>query len=195
MRLVESGPLPPSCRRLGPVTASRGALQDASALDVKLRNAAVEMHGNLVLVTSRSTLSAEGEVHACSEAPQPSAAPQMIQVSHVTSTDSSGAPASGEQQAPGGIQEDTLDSRARDLFVLGRDAYLRERFEEAFKYFNAAYELSGRYELQYNIGQTADKLHRSADALMAFERFLQSAPPSPLRTETEARVAALRSGH
>lgn len=176
---------------LGPVSASRGALQEASALDVKLRNAAVEMHGNLVLVTSRSTLSAQGEVHFCSDAaPPPSAAAPIIAVSHVTPAQS--APSAGAQQAHGEIQEDSLDSRARELFLLGRDAYLKQQYEEALKCFNAAFELSGRYELQYNIGQTADKLQRGPEALAAFERFLQSAPPSPLRTETEARVAALR---
>jgi tetratricopeptide (TPR) repeat protein len=190
VRLIESGtPLPPNCRLLGPVSASRGALQDQSALDTKLRNAAVEMHGNLVIVTSRSTLSAQGEVHACEEAPPPppsAAAPQIMNASHVQS-----APA--DAQSRGGIEEDTLDARARELFVLGRDAYLQQRYEEALRYFNAAFELSGRYELQYNIGQAADRMHRNPEALAAFEKFLQSAPPSPLRTETEARVAALRS--
>jgi tetratricopeptide (TPR) repeat protein len=192
VRLIESGPLPANCRLLGPVTASRGALQDASALDLKLRNAAVEMHGNLVLVTSRSTLSAQGEVHSCSESPPPSATPQMINVSHVTPAHSSRASTTAPQQARGGIEEDTLDARARELFVLGRDAYLQERFEEAFKYFNAAYELSGRYELQYNIGQTADKLHRSAEALMAFERFLQFSPLRRARCEPKPRLASPR---
>jgi tetratricopeptide (TPR) repeat protein len=190
VRLIESGtPLPPNCRLLGPVSASRGALQDQSALDLKLRNAAVEMHGNLVLVTSRSTLSAQGEVHACGEAPPsaaPAGSPQIMNASHVQ-------PAPAESQSRGGIEENSLDSRARELFVLGRDAYLQQRYEEALRYFNAAFELSGRYELQYNIGQAADKLHRSPEALAAFERFLGAAPPSPLRTETEARVAALRS--
>src|SRR5262245_48553418 len=61
VRLIESGPLPPNCRLLGPVSASRGALQEQSTLDVKLRNAAVELHGNLVYVTNRSSLSVQGE--------------------------------------------------------------------------------------------------------------------------------------
>jgi hypothetical protein len=57
--------------------------------------------------------------------------------------------------AASSLNENSLDDRARELFVLGRDAYLRERSEEALRYFNAAFELSGRYELHYNIGQSA----------------------------------------
>jgi tetratricopeptide (TPR) repeat protein len=114
----------------------------------------------------------------------------MINVAHLTPAAEGG---STVPPARGGIEENTLDTRARELFVLGRDAYLQQRFEEALRCFSAAYELSGRYELQYNIGQSADKLHRNPEALKAFEHFLQSAPPSTLRSETEARVTALRS--
>ena len=191
VKLVESGPMPENCRMLGPVSATRGALQEERTVDLKLRNAAIELHGNVVRITSRTTLTAQGEVHYCSE-PAPVSAPPagMVNVAHVTPAAEGGRTL---QPGRGGIEENTLDTRARELFVLGRDAYLEQRFDEALRYFNAAYELSGRYELQYNIGQSADKLHRSPEALKAFEHFLQSAPPSTLRTETEARVAALRS--
>ena len=145
------------------------------------------MHGNVVLIKSRTTLAAEGDVYTCAEAaPAPAAAP-------VAQTPP--AAGGGAEPAPvaGAIEEKSLDSRARELFVLGREAYLQQRFDEALRYFNAAYELSGRYELQYNVGQAADKLHRNQEALAAFERFLQSAPPSPLRSETESRVGSLRA--
>jgi tetratricopeptide (TPR) repeat protein len=185
VKLVESGPVPSRCRSLGPVSAQRGALQKDDTLDTELRNAAAKLHGNLVMVTRRSALSAQGEAHHCSDAPAPSpAAPNMLKVAH---RDAPPLPPASS------LDESSLDDRARELFVLGRDAYLRERYEEALRYFNAAFELSGRYELHYNIGQSADRLHRNADALAAFERFLQSAPPSQLRSETEARVATLRA--
>jgi hypothetical protein len=206
VKLVESGAIPGNCRMLGPVTATRGALQDDRVVDVNLRNAAIEMRGNLVRITSRTTLTAKGDVHYC-PAPAPEAtpapetttpgsvpAPGIITVAHVSPAAASGGARVGSvQPAHGGIEENTLDARARELFVLGRDAYLQQQFEDALRYFNAAYQLSGRYELQYNIGQSADKLHRNQEALQAFERFLQSAPPSVVRTETEARVASLRS--
>jgi hypothetical protein len=204
VKLVESGAIPGNCRMLGPVTASRGALQDDRVVDVNLRNAAIEMRGNLVWITSRTTLTAKGDVHYCpapvpettpAPATTPAAvpAPGIITVAHVTpAADSGGARVGTVQPSHGGIEENSLDARARELFVLGRDAYLQQHFEDALRYFNAAYQLSGRYELQYNIGQSADKLHRNQEALQAFERFLQSAPPSVVRTETEARVASLR---
>lgn len=190
VRLVEAGQLPPNCRLLGPVSVTRGAFQDDRTIELKLRNAAVAKHGNLVLITRRSTLTAEGEVHDCREA-EPPPAPQVLNVSHTTAAD--GGRAHTPQLTTGGIEENTLDSRARELFVLGREAYLKARYEDALRYFNAAFDLSGRYELHYNIGQSADKLHRDSEALAAFEHFLESAPPSPLRTETEARVATLRA--
>jgi tetratricopeptide (TPR) repeat protein len=196
IQLIESGSAPANCRALGEISAHRGALQNEGRVDIDLRNAAAAMHGDLVVITERTTLSAKGQVHQCSTpAPAPPPPPntteasaERIPVVRTSSSESSAPRASG-------LEEVTLDQRAHELFVLGRDAYLAQRYEDALRYFRAALQLSGRYELQYNIGQAADRLHRNPEALEAFQSFLADAPPSQHRSEIEARVAVLRGGH
>jgi tetratricopeptide (TPR) repeat protein len=188
IQLMESGTAPPNCRALGEISAHRGALQSPERVDTDLRNSAAEMHGNLVVIIERTTLSAKAQVHQC-ETPPPPPPPNTTVASAeqipVVRTSGPGPRASG-------LEDVTLDERAHELFVLGRDAYLAQRYEDALRYFRAAHQLSGRYELQFNIGQAADRLHRNAEALEAFQSFLADAPPSQHRSEIEARVAVLR---
>jgi tetratricopeptide (TPR) repeat protein len=164
------------------VQASRGVLQNPELLDIKLRNDAAELGGNLVVISQRTTLSVKGEVHLCDHAEQAQPAPDAPAPRGPTLM----------QASNGAVQDASLDGRARELFVLGRDAYLQERYEDALRYFKAAHSLSGRYELQYNIGQAADRLHRRSEALGAFDAYLEQAPASELRNETEARAEVLR---
>ena len=168
MKVLEQGPLPDGCTQLGTVHSKRGALQDDKVLDVDIRNQAADKGGNLVLVTHRTTLEVAGEIHRCAP-PQPKAAEP-------------------QQEEPA-----ELDDQARQLFVHGRDAYYEQHFEDALKYYRAAYQLSGRPELQYNIGQAADKLHRDAEALEAFEAYLKQAKPGEQRTAAQARAEQLRA--
>lgn len=89
-------------------------------------------------------------------------------------------------------QEDR-EEEARALFMAGRAAYDAGRYEAALERFQEAYELSGRGELLYNIGQSADRLRRDEVALDAFERFLtETSAGTPNREIAERRVQFLR---
>jgi tetratricopeptide (TPR) repeat protein len=196
IQLMESGTAPANCRALGEISAHRGALQGPERVDIDLRNAAAAMHGNLLVVIERTTLSAKAQVHECSAPPSPPPPPPNTTVAsaeRIPVVRTSGSEAGAVPRASG-LEDVTLDERAHELFVLGRDAYLAKRYEDALRYFRAAHQLSGRYELQFNIGQAADRLHRNAEALEAFQSFLADAPPSEHRSEIEARVAVLRGG-
>ncbi|MEM7604555.1 MAG: tetratricopeptide repeat protein, partial [Myxococcota bacterium] len=84
------------------------------------------------------------------------------------------------------------EREARALFSAGEVAYSAGRYEDALERFSSAYELSGRPELLYNIGLSADRLRRDEDALEAFEGYLEAVPDSPHRAVVESRVASIR---
>jgi tetratricopeptide (TPR) repeat protein len=94
--------------------------------------------------------------------------------------DSNAAPAGGE------------DAEARSLFEAGRTAYDEGRYDNALRYFQQAYELSGRPELLFNVGSAADRLRRDDEALAAFEAYLEARPGADNRRAVEARIAVLR---
>lgn len=89
--------------------------------------------------------------------------------------------------------DDPSDAAARGHFESGRTAYAAGRFEEALSEFQQAFELSDRPALLYNIGASADRLSREAEALEAYEGFLARVAESELRPQVETRVAALRT--
>ncbi len=86
---------------------------------------------------------------------------------------------------------ESLDREARALFDAGSTAFEDARYEDALGYFRRAYELSGRAELLYNVGITADRLRRDAEALEAFEGFLARVEAHPKRREVEVRIRAI----
>jgi len=83
------------------------------------------------------------------------------------------------------------DQRARSLFEQGRQAYGDGRYRDAWANFHDAYQLSGRPELLYNIGQTADRLGQDADALKAFRMYIERLPAAANRHDVENRIHAL----
>ncbi len=85
------------------------------------------------------------------------------------------------------------DSEARALFEAGREAFAAAEYERALEYFQRAYDLSGRPELLYNVGQSADRARRDALALSAYERFLAEVPESPYRAQATTRLEFLRA--
>lgn len=86
------------------------------------------------------------------------------------------------------------DEEARQLFQDGRRQYDAGQFEEALRSFRRAYVLSNRFGLLYNVGQTALRMGRDAEALDAFEAFLRQAPDDDAnRAEVTERVRMLRT--
>src|SRR5689334_23248564 len=85
------------------------------------------------------------------------------------------------------------DAAARTHFATGASAFDSGRYEVALSEFQAAYELSHRAELLYNIGLCQDRLRQDRAALSSFERFLAERPDTPHRAEVEPRIAALRA--
>ncbi|MFK8001077.1 MAG: hypothetical protein AB8H86_15885 [Polyangiales bacterium] len=73
---------------------------------------------------------------------------------------------------------DSTTVEAQSLFAAGQAAYDDTRYEDALRYFRLAAEVSPLPELQYNIGLSADRLRRDAEALEAFETFLEGVDES-----------------
>jgi tetratricopeptide (TPR) repeat protein len=84
--------------------------------------------------------------------------------------------------------ESSADAEARSIFDAARTAFNNGRYEEALEYFTRAYELSGRPELLYNLGQTLDRLDREAEALDHYRRFLVELPDTEMRGQAEGRI-------
>jgi tetratricopeptide (TPR) repeat protein len=104
------------------------------------------------------------------------------------------APASAQPTAAGASgssAEAARDKQARQRFERGRAAFDRGDYRAAWSEFHEAYRLSGRAQLLYNIGQTADRLGYDSDALKAFRLYLERLPAAENRREVENRVRAL----
>ncbi len=84
------------------------------------------------------------------------------------------------------------EERARAAFFEGSEAFEGGDFSRAFALYTESYELSGRAELLYNIGLSAERMQDREEALTAYERFLREQPESERRASVEARVVALR---
>jgi tetratricopeptide (TPR) repeat protein len=99
-----------------------------------------------------------------------------------------------EQPPPASAPSDraSADDAARWLFNSARDAFEAGDYETALERFQQSYQLSHRPALLFNIGTTLDRLRRDADALAAFEQYLELVPDAPNRGEIEGRAAVLR---
>ncbi|UJR81395.1 tetratricopeptide repeat protein [Sandaracinus amylolyticus] len=108
----------------------------------------------------------------------------------------SGAPvvlASTTAEAQASSSAVRVDSEARSLFEAGAAAFADGRYEDALGHFRRSYELSGRPELLYNIGQAHDRLRHDAEAVAAFEEYIAAVPDAAQREEIAARLAILRA--
>ena len=83
------------------------------------------------------------------------------------------------------------DNAGREYFERGRAAFEEADYENALAYFRHAYELSGRAELQYNVGVAADRLQREEEALEAFRRYLAETDNPTREAEVRQRIDAL----
>ncbi len=95
--------------------------------------------------------------------------------------------------AQGDEDSSAMDEEARLVFQAGTVAFEDARYAEALDRFRTAYELSGRTQLLYNIGVSADRLRRDEEALAAFEQFIAESPSDADGVrDAEARVEVLR---
>lgn len=91
-----------------------------------------------------------------------------------------------------GEAEEAQDEDARLLFERGNEAYADVRYEDALGYFEAAYALTSRPELQFNIGLCLERLDRDAEAIAAFERYLLARPDAANADNVRARIRVAR---
>ena len=92
-------------------------------------------------------------------------------------------------------QEPTAqDEQARTHFQSGRLYFDRAQYDDALREFEAAYELSHRAGLLYNIYLTYERLGRYGEAADRLEQFLRDDPTieDEQRATYEARIANLR---
>lgn len=92
-----------------------------------------------------------------------------------------------------GAETTPREVEAKRSFEEGRVSLERERFEDALRFFERAYDLSGRSEMLYNIGTVLDRLRRDADAARYFERYLDVQPDARNRPAVEARLEVLHA--
>lgn len=94
---------------------------------------------------------------------------------------------------PGRARAETPDERARILYAAGKDHYDHGRYEDAAREFEAAFTLSPRPELRYNLYLAYERMGRFDTALGHLEAYLQGGQLSPdERGRLEARRDALR---
>ncbi len=96
-------------------------------------------------------------------------------------------------------QAGAVSAEARQHFNAGV-ALLRDpdgaRYEEAYREFKVAYQMSGSWKVLGNLGLTAMKLERDGEAIDAFERYLTEGRKeidAAERAEIERDVATLKS--
>jgi tetratricopeptide (TPR) repeat protein len=100
-----------------------------------------------------------------------------------------GRPGAGSRRAAG----DDGDEEARQHFQLGRTFYDSGRFQQAVEEFEAAYKLSGRPQLLYNVyvaQRDVGELQKAVDALRAY---LEQVPDAPDRVNLKARLTSLEA--
>lgn len=85
------------------------------------------------------------------------------------------------------------DAEARTAFEGAVAAFNDGDYESALVFFRRAYDLSGRAELLYNMGQCADRLRRDDEAIEAFEAYLDAAPDAPNAGTVRSRLAHLQA--
>ncbi len=107
------------------------------------------------------------------------------------------APAAASAQAqpgsaarPGSAE---ADRRALALYEEGSAAFELEDYSTAAARFEAAFNLSPRPRILYNLGLTYDRLGIPQQAIDAYERFLSQLPNAREREQVEARIRVLRA--
>ena len=103
----------------------------------------------------------------------------------------------GTAAGAGAIPDASAQSRAdiqaaRDKFREGKEHYQAERYLEAAEAFKVAYELSGRAELLYNVGQSYRLAGRFSDAEQYLQRYLTEAPDADNSQEVVQAIVEIQ---
>lgn len=85
------------------------------------------------------------------------------------------------------------DMQARSHFRLGREYYQQGRFHDAASEFEAAYGLSGRAALLYNVYISYREALDTPKAAGALRGYLAAVPDAPDRENLSARLSALEA--
>lgn len=83
----------------------------------------------------------------------------------------------------------SADAEARRLFESAEIHFRLQEFALALDEYKAAYQLSSRPGLLFNIGQCYKQLKRYEEALKSYQAFLAQFPDSTLRLEVELLIA------
>jgi tetratricopeptide (TPR) repeat protein len=90
------------------------------------------------------------------------------------------------------LAQSTDEEQAKALYAQGEEAYAEEEFEQALKYWQAAYELSGRPLILYNMASAYEKLGRYPEAIESLDEYWRFAPESE-RGIIERRIKSLEA--
>jgi tetratricopeptide (TPR) repeat protein len=84
-----------------------------------------------------------------------------------------------------------MDQEAREHFQLGRTFYDAGRFQQAAEEFEAAYRLSGRPQLLYNLYVAHRDAGELDQAIVSLRAYLEKVPDAPDRVNLKARLQSL----
>lgn len=84
-----------------------------------------------------------------------------------------------------------LTDHAKQLYLLGAEAFTAQRNADAIRYFQQAAKLVPSSKLRYNIALAYDEMSDTGRALREYRSFLAEEPNSPHQEEVTARVAEL----
>jgi tetratricopeptide (TPR) repeat protein len=85
-----------------------------------------------------------------------------------------------------------LTEQAKQLYLLGAEAFGAQRNADAIRYFRSAARLVPSPKLTYNIALAYDEMGDTGPALAAFREFLLEEPDSPHRADVTERIAELQ---
>jgi hypothetical protein len=84
-------------------------------------------------------------------------------------------------------------AQAREHFLRGQTAYKQGKYELAIREWEKAYRLEKRPRIQYNLALAYERIARLDDAIVAMEKFVESADPEdPAYADATARLASLK---
>ncbi|MED5374628.1 MAG: hypothetical protein VX899_26660 [Myxococcota bacterium] len=90
------------------------------------------------------------------------------------------------------VAQESSDEEAKELYAKGEAAYADQEYEQALTYWQAAYDLSERPLILYNMAAAYEKLGRYPEAIAALDEYWRYAPESE-RGIIERRISQLEA--